>query len=164
MLGLPSYVTPTGFFITPGPTVASSQSASQSPMRWPGVTYPWMPWLPGWSGYAVPAPIDPFNAATRICLGNQCWPYARMSAADAEQIVKVLSEASWPLEYVGLAAIALYNRGYWTKARAVLRMYGGVYGIDAIYRQIQRVYDGMTGPSVVPTGAREYGAFAAMIQ
>lgn len=171
MIGLPLYstlggdhpTTQTGFFLTPGPTI-SSQSISQGPMYWPGVTYPWMPWLPGWSGYSTPPPIDPLNAATRICLGNQCWPYARMSSADAEQIKQTLMEKSWPLEYVGLAAIALYDKGYRAQASAVLNVYGGIYGVDEVAQQIQRIYDGRTGPSVVPTGAREYGAFALMFQ
>lgn len=118
-------------------------------MTWPGVRYPWTPWMPG---YVFPPPVDPLNAASRICLGNQCWPYARLSLADADRIKAVLLERSWPLAEAGLAAVALYDRGYWSQARAILRVYGGVYGVDEVAQQIERVYQGTTGPSVVPTG------------
>lgn len=105
--------------------------------RWPGVTYPWMPWMPG--SFAAPPPVS-----DRICLGNQCWPYARLSFADASTIVEVLSRQSWPLADASLMAIALYENGYRRQARAVIDMYGGAYGIDKLSRQIQAVYDGRT--------------------
>jgi hypothetical protein len=158
------YSTGPGAFTTPFLEPGGHRPMAQ---RWPGVTYPWMPWLPGWSGYAVPPGINPLNAADRICLGNQCWPYARLSFADAKTIVRVLSEQSWPLADASLMAIALYDRGYHRLANAVFDMYGGVYGIDAVAQQIQAIYDARTGPSYIPTGAdaavswqtEQYGQF-----
>lgn len=120
---------------------------------WPGATYPWQLNLPWTSSPAFPPRINPFNASTRICLGAECWPYARLSLADAETLVYRLQQKSWPLRDASIVAVALWSKGYDQMSRAVLNMYGGIYGIDKVSQQIQDVYQGRTGPMSQPTGA-----------
>ena len=115
-------------------------------MRWPGVQYPWMPWIPGWSGFAKPV-----DRPGRICLGNQCWPYARLTLANAEEIVAVLRKRSWPIASASVAAIALYENGFRRQSRAVVDVYGGIYGLDRLQAQIDAIYYG--GGPTEPTFA-----------
>lgn len=120
----------------PGPAFIVPNSTRPIPQRWPGITYPWMPWLPGWSGWSRPPGLGP-----RICLGSQCWPYAQMNLACANEMCRVACAKSWPLAEGAQVAVALYQNGYRRQARAVLDMYCGHYGMERVYRQIQNVYD-----------------------
>ncbi len=87
-----------------------------------------------------------------MCLGAQCFALDRLSLADADQIKAALSKNSWPLAYASTAAVALYQSGFQTQARAVLRMYGGLYGVKAIGDQINRIYNGSAAPVLHATG------------
>lgn len=105
------------------------------PETWPGVTTPWQPWSP-WATAA-----RPLFRSDRLCLGADCWAISRLTLADADQMVKTLQRKSFPLAQAGLAAAALYEAGFRQHARGVLRIYGGIYGMEKVEEQIRRVYD-----------------------
>ncbi len=107
------------------------------PQVWPPVTYPWVPypWDVGGSGPKVLTP-------DRICLGSQCWPWRRMTIANAKDIARILLSKSWPIAKAVPMAMALADRGYRMQARAVLRVYGDANGVAAINEQILNVYRG----------------------
>lgn len=118
------------------PFLPGAASMRPLPETWPGVTYPWMPWSPFASAEAVFAPAD-----GRVCLGAQCWWASRLTLADADEMVSVLQHKSFPLAQASVAAVVLYEKGFRQHARGVLRIYGGLYGMEKVAAQIRRVYE-----------------------
>lgn len=115
--------------------------AERRPIQsWPQVPHPWTPypWIVGGAG-------DGVFTEDRVCLGSQCWPLRRMAFFQADEIKNTLLKRSWPLSQASVLAVALYEVGYYQQARAVGRMYGGHYGVEAWNNQIKRVYDGSLG-------------------
>ena len=103
-----------------------------SPMFDPRTQYPWMP-MP-WTRERMP------HLPERVCLGAECWSLRRLTALDANRMYQRLLSQSWPLSDAVPMAVALYHQGFQMQARAVLRVYGGTYGVEAFNRQIDAVY------------------------
>lgn len=118
-------------------------STERVPQVWPGVSPPWMPWSPWGNSSMLPLPKD-----GRLCLGAQCWMISRLTLADAREITRVLERRSPPLAQASFAAAVLYERGFRDQARGILRMYGGMFGMERVAAQIRRVYD--QGPASRP--------------
>jgi len=100
--------------------------------RSPGILYPWLPEFWTHTGTHLPE---------RYCLGVECWNLRRLSFFEAGAIVEAIKSHSPPISEASLAAVALYDQGYFDQARAVHRLYGEA-GVEHFNEQIRRTYDG----------------------